>query len=98
DQGRLSPDQARQIQRDLESLPKFSSMAESLDSMERLSYLDAVTQFSQENVGDTLSIMGVGDEANFINSVSVDWNVVLRKGNEFYDRYVAAIRLSDRKA
>ena len=95
---RPSVEQAQQIHRDLAALPNLNSVAESLDSMERLMFVDAVIQFSKGGSGDQLELWGVGQQAAFINRLSVNWNVVLQKGNEFYDRYAAAARLPTRVA
>lgn len=95
DQGRLTPEQSRRIQSDLESLPAFNSVADSLDSMERLAYLDTAILFTAGNNRDMIAFLDMGEDVSLINSVAVDWNVVLRKGNEFYDRYVAAVGLTD---
>ena len=99
DQGRLTVEQARQIQGDLASLPNFNGMADSLDSMERLSYVDLVTQIGARKNRDMMPMLGMAEERlNLVHALSVDWNVVLRKGNEFYDRLAAAARLPDRTA
>jgi hypothetical protein len=89
--GKPSADEARRVQRDLAELARFSGMADSLDQMERMCYLDAMSHFDQMD-RETLSYYQFGDQVAVINVVSVDWNIVLRRGNEFYDRLVAAAR------
>jgi hypothetical protein len=98
DQGKLTPAQARQVQSDLQSLPQFAFMADSLDSMERLCFLDVITHFQGTKNTEMFDWMGVDESLSYIDVFSVDWNVVLRQGNEFYDRYATAARLPDRAA
>lgn len=98
DRGSLSADQARQVQRDLASIQTFNNMADCLNSLERLSYLDACIQLALRKNVSLRGYAGVGEQMSYVNLVSVDWNVVLRKGNEFYDRLVAAARLPDHPA
>jgi hypothetical protein len=71
-------------------------MAKAIDAGERLMFLDSSVRFAtgQWN-GSDLQGFGVGDNpaANLLLSTRVDWNVVLRKGNEWYDRLVEAGQL-----
>lgn len=100
DQKSLTAEQARQIQRDLAALPYFNGMADSIDQMERLSYLDSVIQLAVRNDDGLLS--GLDENGrnfwSYMNRVRVNWNVALSKGNEYYDRLVAAARLPQRQA
>jgi hypothetical protein len=91
--GQPSAEQARQVMRDLATLESFSRMADSINDMERLSFLDAVIQLSR-GISDQnmLQSIGVGDEINFLHHLRIDWNIVLRKGNQWYDRLSAAAR------
>jgi hypothetical protein len=102
DRKSLSVEQAKQVERDLLSLNKFNTIADSLDSMERLLFIDAIIQVAVRNKdAQWLSKFGVKlDAANqqLIDYSRIDWNVALRKGNRFYDRLAAAARLSDRQA
>lgn len=100
DQSSLSVEQARQVQRDLESLEHFNEMVDSLDTMERVSYLDGVIQFMARKNDSMLSEtreMNGRQGVSYLNYVRVNWNVVLRKGNEWYDRLVAAARITNHK-
>jgi hypothetical protein len=93
-EGQLSAEQARQVMSDLGSVEGFSGMADSMDGLERLSFLNAVTQLSCGNVdSQALELMGIGGDLSLLRHFRVDWNLVLRKGNRYYDRYVAAARL-----
>jgi hypothetical protein len=86
---------------DLDSLPPFSGVADSLDHMERLMYLDMIIQFSAGNLEldrQTMKQIGIGENAVYLRHLNVDWNVALRKGNQYFDRYAAAARMPDYSA
>ena len=96
DQGQLTSDQAKQVQRDLASLPNFSALARTLDKGERLQTIDTLVHFASEG-GFKGLLAGSGSENDFrdgaLDSFSVDWNVALRDTNACYDRLVAAASL-----
>jgi hypothetical protein len=97
---RLTADQARRIQNDLAALPTFSNIARCLGGTERLSALDTYVAIGTGGGAEMLSAIG-GDGSDFgdnvFNIVSVDWNLVLRESNRWYDRLEAAARLPDRE-
>ena len=97
---RLTPEQARQVQRDLAGLPNFAVMARSLDETERAAALDAFIRVGSGGGGAMYSALG--GESDFGNGafdvISVDWNFVLRDTNRWYDRLAAAASLPDRAA
>jgi hypothetical protein len=94
DESQLTPDEARQILSDLQALPYFSGAADSMDNMERLMFLDTVTKISRGELDmETMRWIGGGEALSYLRHVRVDWNQVLRKGNQWYDRYVEAARL-----
>lgn len=99
-EAKLSPDEARQILRDLNTLEYFDSLADSLDHLERTSFDDAVIRLSRGDEDNPLS-MNFADSNNQPNNLQyvryfhVNWNVVLRQGNEYYDRLVAAARMKN---
>ena len=90
--GNLTVEQAKQIQRDLAAQPNFTRMADALDFNERLMFLDAVTSHRAAMLSEGEVGQSMGD-SNWIDHLSIDWNVACRKGNEFYDRMAAAARL-----
>jgi hypothetical protein len=98
--GQLSVELAREIDRDLATLPPFSAMARSLDQMERIAALDAFIRVGTGGGNEMFSaVSGVQDNDfgnNAFNVISVDWNVVLRESNRWYDRLAAAARMPDR--
>jgi hypothetical protein len=100
DHAELTADQARQVQRDLAGLRNFAVMARSLNQGERLMALDAFTRIGSDGGGEIFSGINGGNAAgsSAFEIVSVDWNLVLRETNRWYDRLVAAAQLPDREA
>ena len=97
-EGNLTKDEARKVMQDLDSLPPFSGVADSLDHMERLMYLDMIIQFSQGNFEldrQTMKQIGMGENVVYLRHLNIDWNIALRNGNKYFDRYAAAARTSD---
>ena len=100
DHGDLTLEQARQVQRDLAALPNFAVMARSLDQGERLCSLDTFIHVGTGG-GDVFGALSGQDDpvGNAVfNAISVDWNLVLRETNRWFDRLAAAARLPDRQA
>lgn len=99
--GNLTVDQARQVQRDLDALPSLAGIASSIDQGDRLSAIDAFVRVGSGGRSDIFSPLEMANP-DFSNTalsiVSVDWNLVLRETNRWYDRMVAAARLPDRAA
>jgi hypothetical protein len=93
-ESQFTPDQARQILSDLEALESFTGMAPCMDDMERLSFLDIVTRFSRGELNkEALQWFGNGEVLDLLRHVRVNWNVVLREGNRWFDRYAEAAEL-----
>lgn len=78
----------RQIQVDLAALEPRKSMADSMDSLERICALDMLLCLRS---GSTQGF-GMNPAQMAIVNTSVDWNVPLRMLNEYYDEMVAAAR------
>jgi hypothetical protein len=99
DSGTLTAEQARAVQRELAALPNFAVMARSLDVTERAAALNAFIRVGTGGGGEMFSaISGVQDNDfgnNVFDVVSVDWNLVLRETNQWYDRLAAAAKLPD---
>jgi len=91
--GELKSDLTQQIFADLNSLPSVSSMARSLDQGERLTFLDAVIRMSDGEVEGQELVGGVGGPLQAVSFVAIDWNLILREGNRWYDRFVAAMQI-----
>jgi hypothetical protein len=89
----LSVELARLIHRDLLSLKEFDSFAGSLDTWERLIYLDSVLALKDGNIEGWQGVFHLSQSIVTVTRLPADWNVILNRGNEFYDRIVAAARL-----
>jgi hypothetical protein len=100
-QGELTTEQTERILQDLNALPSFSSMAQCLDEGERAWALDAFIRVGSGGGGELFGVL-TGDPnetgSTAFNIVSVDWNLVLRETNRWYDRLAAAAKMPDRKA
>jgi hypothetical protein len=89
-------------QRDLARLPTFPPMADRIDIAERFFFLDSVMMIARGGP-DMLEQLGGGKAAgppgkNAITKAyldALDWDTVMRTGNKWYDRLVAALRLKD---
>jgi hypothetical protein len=96
--GRLTAEQARQVQSDLAALPTFSNISRCLGNTERLSALDTFLTIGAGGGAEMYSAVGGGEGFDSIfNVISVDWNLVLRETNRWYDRLEAAAKLPDRR-
>jgi hypothetical protein len=95
DQLDLNVEQLARCRRDLASLPPMPSVAQKLDWTERMMFLDSALLLGcgQLNALDLGTVPSTGMEAlaTRLALLSVDWNVVLRTGNERYDRVVVGI-------
>lgn len=88
------------IRSQLESLPPIVQMADAIDVSERGTFVESVFLLA----GNRLTVPELGDIPVGVPAVlqkagvvTIDWNTVLRRGNQSYDRMVAAMRLDDRK-
>lgn len=90
--GNLNAEQARQIMGDLSKLEYFSGMADSIDTTERAAFLDATILTSEGKLTEQ-ELGSVRPDIESMKYVAIDWNIVLKKGNKYYDRYAAAARL-----
>ncbi len=86
---------ASQIQRDLAALSPPIRFAESFDTLERLAFADQVVRGTSLGAATFLSSLEIprDDAPDSLDLVSIDWNLVLLAGNEWYDKLVAALRL-----
>jgi hypothetical protein len=81
---------------DLQHLPRFSSTAEKVDLADRFVFLDTV-QLLRRGRPDLLASGGKEPGAfQKLGLATIDWDTVLREGNRWFDRIVAALRLEDR--
>jgi RNA polymerase sigma factor (sigma-70 family) len=101
--------QARAWLRDLERLPPLPSIADRVDLGERFIFLDSVMRFRRGPI-KMLVLLEVGEGAPQSPPWAagpqppqavldaLDWDLLLRRGNVWYDRMAAALRLPDRAA
>ena len=86
---------------ELAKLTPFPSLAENVDRVARFTFLD-VCQFLRRNGAEVFKILGVkgsqdsGWDAVAASLPRLDWNEVLRTGNRWFDRLVAALRKPSR--
>lgn len=97
--GKPRAGQARKMRADLKSLGPLPSMAEKINTGERYMYLDVVCALARGDTGllDLLGRVDQGPSAIVTSAlktaagVLIDWDVVLRSGNSWYDRMVEAL-------
>jgi hypothetical protein len=93
-QGDLTVEFARRVRGDLVSLPSCTSMADSLDCIERIFFLDVAIKLAAGEIdesdpffhGSNLPILA-------LHYTNIDWNIVLLRGNHWFDRVARAAAL-----
>jgi hypothetical protein len=98
--GKLTAKQANLFRAQLVALPPQPHVLERIDSGERYAYLDCVCWLARVGPKVLNDIMG-GDASEpqlielqrTLANTTIDWNVVLKMGNHYYDRLVAAGKL-----
>jgi hypothetical protein len=101
---KLSADQLKEMQRALAALPPMRDGVETLAFGERLTCLDAMTYVAKNG---QLSIRDLSadddDKTSFdayqvaVSDRNVDWDAVLKAGNQWFDRIETASRIADRR-
>lgn len=85
-----------QYQQDLANLPARKPMAETLNLSERLMFVDIVATIAAGEGEDFLDIEDGLTQLNGLihkSHLEIDWDLVLRNANGWYDRMVAAMQL-----
>lgn len=84
---------------DLARLPPMPGMADHIDAGERFTFLDAVAIFARDGNGCLMLLLGntrpgswTHSEFGEVVSLMIDWDLILRMGNSWFDRSVAACR------
>ena len=103
--GKLTREHRDWLRQQVAKLPPRKSMADVLDQGERLMYLDSVCWISRTGMRklSTLSALSaVGDGSpptlpDIAMDLVIDWDVPLKVGNEWYDRFVKVARIEDPK-
>jgi hypothetical protein len=103
DGGKLSAKQIKACRRELEQLPPFRSVADTVDRGERLVVLDLLLMIDRRGVPYIQSLGGDApppepDPTAVRPLDGADWDQALRNANRWYDRLVAALRVKDRPA
>ncbi len=90
-----SADDIRLLKDGIQSLPARAEMAEKIKYGERMMFLDIIQGMTRH--GNTvLSPLGAESPALGMLSIeAVDWNIVLRSGNQWYDRIAEAMKVAD---
>lgn len=93
------PERIGKMLDDLNRLPPLPPFADQIDGFDRLAYLDMVRGVAQAGpqllTGERILAQGAPEDW-LANSYSIDWDVLLRQGNEWYDRIAAMHRLPTR--
>ncbi len=95
---RFTADQIAAMRADLANLPPPADMTDKLDHAERFMYLDSTVSLARDGLGSLGKLADGGGDSQFkslmddVGRVGVDWDIVLRMGNKWNDRLVAAQR------
>jgi hypothetical protein len=105
-QDKLTATERATLRKELAQLPPMRSMANALDQGERLIYIDSVCWIARSGASAMKKLTGMVNQtapgmadllANVAGDVLIDWNVPLKVGNQWYDRYVKAAVIKDPK-
>jgi hypothetical protein len=88
---RLGADLARQMLADLKQLKPVGRSLESIDSIERLTLLDAIAYLYRGGTFDDLETLG-SEPSRRSRPIDIDYNAVLRRANGVYDQMMAEMR------
>ncbi len=97
--GNLSADQARALAADLATLPPLSPVVGKIDRCERYVFLDSVALLVRVGPSALSGLPSSAPDQDLMNrmietmaaDVLIDWDIVLRIGNSYYDRLVDAM-------
>jgi hypothetical protein len=95
---KLTPSQVAAMRADLDRLPPLPHMQKLLSSGERFCFLDSVNMMARDGCSGMTDLAGGGKKekglfetiANSVGRRSIDWDLILRMGNTWYDRLAAA--------
>ena len=101
---RLSAAQARKIQEDLDKLSALPQIADKIDLAERFMFLDCVQVITRRGISTLNALSGepssrsttgkmLQSVVDWLGQVFIDWDLILRMGNSWFDRIVEALRL-----
>lgn len=94
----LSPEEIARYQTDLEKLPPLDNLADSIDTGERIMFLDVTQLVARDGLKRLAMLTGesTGTARSILDRLmksSVDWNETLIVGNEWYDRCVEVLHI-----
>jgi hypothetical protein len=100
----LTAEHRLRLRAQLDQLPPLPDMADRLDEGERLVYLDIVCAMAR-GVTDTIQQNDTDNPSSAIARIlvdqslgsAIDWDIVLKSGNQWYDRFVEIGRIENRK-
>ncbi len=104
--GKLTKKQALAFAKQVDALPPLKPVADTIDTSERYMFLDSVAYLAKHGPEAIQMIQGLAAEeentirktlSRFAVNSMIDWNTVMRIGNERYDTLVTAMRKEDRK-
>jgi hypothetical protein len=87
----------QRMERDLNNAPPLADMADKVDFMERLIYIDSalLAAAGGQQAEEVLAVENADAIVRLLHQPgfpAIDWNVALSTGNQWYDRMVAAMR------
>jgi hypothetical protein len=86
--GRLTPEQARSLRRQIDALPTVPDIDDCFDKGERLAMLDTLWRLATKRYRSEESV-------SYLPTIQLDPNIFLRNTNAVYDAAVAALREND---
>ncbi|MEN6459049.1 MAG: hypothetical protein ABFC63_08970 [Thermoguttaceae bacterium] len=96
---KLTAPQIAAMRADLAKLPPLPKMVDMIETGERFVFLDIVTTMAREGPSALSPLLGAARSESMLKSavdavgvVAIDWDIVLRIGNSWYDRAVVAAR------
>jgi hypothetical protein len=91
----LTADQVRAKWKDIDALPAMQPMWTKLDLTERFLYLDCMQMLRRGRVeGLDVNMKLTPEQVKALDTI--DWSPILREGNQWYDKMVAAAKLPGR--
>ena len=101
ERAKLTSGQIRDRLKDLQSLPPLRPIADQVDLLERLTYLDQLQLIRRDGIGALESLSGGGkakppDARERRALAKIDWEAAQQAGNRWFDKLAAALRLKDR--
>jgi hypothetical protein len=90
---KVTPAQLATYRRKLAELPALPKMSETIDQGERFFGLDAIANMATNLDEESAQILGLSKVWQRMLGLSMDWDLILKRFNEQYDRMAAAMAL-----